>query len=132
MTDDESFESAIDDVMGRVWPSAGTLCATADLLQQIESLRLVYADWLEDHGDPRAFSQRWMAQHGKFPRFAGPTWDWWQHGDRPDCNPEDLPRRIWDALSQQPRKDMPYCKEYPSRRKAERELHKALATLERT
>lgn len=31
------------------------------------ALRLVFADWLEERGDPRAVGYRWMGQSEKFP-----------------------------------------------------------------
>jgi uncharacterized protein (TIGR02996 family) len=37
------------------------------------AMRLVFADWLEEHGDRRAGGYRWMGQHGKWP------YDWARH-----------------------------------------------------
>ncbi len=44
------------------------------------NLRLVYADWLDDHGDHQfASAQRWMANHQKRawkPVLTKNTWTW--------------------------------------------------------
>lgn len=47
--------------------------------------RSVYADWLEDHGEPVAAAcQRWMVREGKWPTIGthwhsdAHSWDWWK------------------------------------------------------
>ena len=126
MTSDDTFEAAIDQLAGQIWPSPGQLNETPDLWRQLASLRLVYSDWLEEHGDRRAALHRWLAEKAKLPRDSGNSWDWWCYGDHPEAKPEDLPRRIWDQLPGQPRKDIGYCKVYGTRKAAERALFKAL------
>lgn len=118
MADQETFESALD-----------TVVAAGDLTRLAE-LRLVYADWLDEHGDPAAGVQRWMAREGKCPLFTGASWDWWRYGDRPDSKPEDLPRAIWQRLPGEPLREAPDCKEYSRRLAAERALYKALMLLD--
>lgn len=49
------------------------------------SLRLVFADWLEERGDARAEGYRWLGRHGKWPYDWGrstivpgfETFDWY-------------------------------------------------------
>jgi uncharacterized protein (TIGR02996 family) len=130
MTDDETFEAAIEEVVGQIWPAPGQRNLDPALWNQLASGRLVYADWLEERGEPRAAAQRWLAEHAKLPRDSGNSWDWWSYGDHPEAKPEDLPRQLWDKLPGQPRKDIGYCKEFGSRRAAERALFKALAAIE--
>jgi uncharacterized protein (TIGR02996 family) len=131
MTDEETFEAALDDLMDRLWPAVGQLNKDAKLLQELASLRLVYADWLEERGDGLAGAQRWMAAQVKFPRLGHElghdTWDWWRI-DRPD--PEDLPGEIWDHLPGE-RNERYECKEYATRRLAERALFKSLKLLDK-
>lgn len=133
MTDDEAFESALDEALADVWMQSDTaLHSTPDpeAVSRLTALRQVYADWLEERGDLRAAFQRWLVHHRKFPRFSWQSWDWWRYGDRPDSNPEDLPIEIWKRLPGMPRDDVPQCKEYPTRRSAERALFKALVWME--
>src|SRR5687767_2932613 len=45
------------------------------------ALRLVFADWLEERGDPRAAGYRWMGRHEKWPfdwsrRHCVPAFRW--------------------------------------------------------
>jgi uncharacterized protein (TIGR02996 family) len=130
MTDSDAFESALDELFAGIWPRPGELAEDAGLRRQVCALRLVYADWLEERGDPYGALQRWLARHGKFPRLSGPTWDWWRFGDRPDSQPEDLPAAIWRRLAGRPLEQEPSCKEFASRRAAERALFKALKLLD--
>ena len=94
-------------------------------------MRLVYADWLEERGDQRAALHRWMVRERKFPRFSGSTWDWWRYGDRPDSKPEDLPAEVWERLPGKAQVTIRNCKEYLSRRSAERALFMSLTLLDR-
>ncbi len=45
--------------------------------------KLVFADWLDERGDPRAGCLRWLVAHRKGPaldRHEPPhTWDWWSN-----------------------------------------------------
>ena len=129
MPDEETFETALDDLMDELWPAVGKLNASADLLGRLDGMRLVYADWLEERGDAHAAAQRWLVHRQKFPRYSGKSWDWWRYGDRPDCLAEDLPATIWDRLPGKPSDANRHCKEYPTRRSAERALYKALMLL---
>jgi uncharacterized protein (TIGR02996 family) len=129
MTDLETFETALDDLMDSLWPVMGKLNNDPELLQELASLRLVYADWLEERGEGLAGAQRWMAAHVKFPRPAPGCWDWWRD-DQVGFNPENLPAEIWDRLPGE-RKGIANCKEYATRRLAERALFKSLKWLEK-
>ena len=130
MTDEETFEAAIEELVAQIWPAPSQQNEDPRLWSELTSLRLVFADWLEERGDPKAAAQRWMAQNQKLPRDSGHSWDWWRYGDRPEARPEDLSIAIWEKLPGQPRKDIGYCKEYASRRSAERALFKALAAID--
>jgi len=56
-----------------------------DIQQQLDdnpadwTLRSIYADWLEEQGNPRAESMRWMVEHNKCPRNNG-WWEWHNPG----------------------------------------------------
>jgi hypothetical protein len=130
MPDEDTFEAALDDLMAAVWPLPGQISGDPEPPARLAAMRLVYADWLEERGDPRAGAQRWMAAKGKFPRYAGSTWDWWAFGDHPDSKPEDLPGDIWRRLPGAPLKSSPNCKEYDTRRDAEYALYKSLMLLD--
>ena len=130
MTDEDAFESAIDEQAGQIRQPPRETSDDPNFWLHLASLRLVYADWLEERGDPCAAAQRWLAESQKLPRDSGQSWDWWCYGDRPETKPEDLPGRIWDHLPGRPRKDMANCKEYSTRRAAERALFKALSAIE--
>jgi len=119
MPDRDTFEAALDELLARGAP------------ERVADMRLVYADWLDEHGDLAAGAQRWMAREGKSPRGSGVSWDWWSYGDRPDGNPEDLPLDIWRRLPGDALAGARHCKEFPSRRSAERALFKALMLLNR-
>src|SRR5262249_30719954 len=59
MTDEAAFQAGLDDN------------------PRNHDLRLVFADWLEEQGDWRAASYRWMGTHRKHPYPADRSWDWW-------------------------------------------------------
>jgi hypothetical protein len=130
MPDEETFESALDELMAEVRTPEGQIVAEVSVLNRLTEMRLVYADWLEERGDPRAALQRWLVRERKFPRFSGSTWDWWRYGDRPDCKPEDLPAAVWDRLPGKAQVSIRNCKEYLSRRWAERALFMSLTLLD--
>ncbi len=131
MPDEETFESALDELMAEVRTAAGQVVNDSAILNRLAEMRLVYADWLEERGDPRSALQRWMVQHRKFPRFSGSTWDWWRYGDEHDSKPEDLSAQIWDRLPGKAAEVNSNCKEYLSRRSAERALYRSLTWLDR-
>lgn len=68
--------------------------------------RLVYADWLDERGDPRGSGHRWLAEAGKVPRFyAGcvyggrpAPWTWWGRATDVDFSvlmrPSYIPLRL--------------------------------------
>lgn len=80
--------------------------------------RLVYADWLEEQGDPFCETQRWMVANGKCPvsKPSGVTytpqgamasnwhhgvWDsgeWYPHLDECHCLPEKIMKLITRTL----------------------------------
>src|SRR5262249_46065109 len=96
--------------------------------------RQVYADWLEEHGDPMARAQRWLVRARKFPRYSGEsqdTWTWWRFGDGTHSKPEDLPLVIWQRLPGNPSGIPPNYKQYPSHAAAEDAIYKALYLLDR-
>jgi hypothetical protein len=130
MPDEETFERSLDDLVRGVRAPDGKFLAESEAVSRLVEMRLVYADWLEERGDPRAAHQRWMARERKLPRFSGSSWDWWGYGDRPDCTPEDLPLEIWRRLPGQSEKDFRLCKVYPTRASAENALFKALSLLD--
>ena len=41
--------------------------------------KLVFADWLDERGDPRGACLRWLVERGVKPAydFTEDTWDWW-------------------------------------------------------
>ncbi len=131
MPDEETFESALDELMAEVRTPEGQEVSESSVLNRLAEMRLVYADWLEERGDSHSALQRWMVQQRKFPRFAGSTWDWWRYGDRHDSKPEDLPAEIWDQLPGKAQEINRNCKEYLSRRLAERALFMSLTLLDR-
>jgi hypothetical protein len=136
MPDADAFEDALDELLRRIWARPREIFGEPppELLRRLMELRLVYADWREEQGDLTAAAQRWLAREGKFPRYSGDsqdTWTWWNHGDRPDCKPEDLPLVIWQRLPGNPAGIPPNYKEYDSRAAAELALYKALLLLDR-
>jgi hypothetical protein len=136
MPDADVFESALDEVLREIWSRPREMFGepSAELVQRLSDMRLVYADWLEERGEPMAQVQRWLVRERKFPRYAGPvqdTWDWWTYGDEADSKPEDLPRDVWKRLPGAPAGIPPDYKEYVSRRAAERSLLKALLLLDK-
>jgi uncharacterized protein (TIGR02996 family) len=52
--------------------------------------KLVYADYLDEHGDPRAAALRWVVARGAKPAYdvVQNTWDWWS---RPPAEPDYYP-----------------------------------------
>src|SRR5260221_8187696 len=136
MPEVDGFEAALDELLRQIWARPREVYGEppSELLRRLAELRLIYADWLEEHGDPMARVQRWLVRERKFPRYTGPaqdTWDWWNYGDRPDCKPEDLPRIIWQMLPGNPSGTPPDYKDYDSRAAAERALYRALLLLDR-
>jgi uncharacterized protein (TIGR02996 family) len=83
-----------------------------------DAARLLFADWLDDRGDWRAAGYHWMAEHGKQPSMAKPTWDWW-HEISENRREIVLPAAIWYALPGLPWSGFPICKEFPSQTAAE-------------
>lgn len=65
MTDESAFQAGLDEKPDN------------------HDLRLVFADWLEDQGDPRAPGYRWMGLRQKHPQYFvhpngqyPPDWNW--------------------------------------------------------
>ncbi len=94
MQDRDAFEAALDETPDD-W-----------------NLRLIYADWLDEHGDQSlARAQRWMAEHERMPLIGpdallrmlgvrqpantlGRCWEWWVYGEGVSGVGRDLFRRI--------------------------------------
>jgi uncharacterized protein (TIGR02996 family) len=59
--------------------------------------RLIYADWLEERGDPACEAWRWAAEHGCKPRFdRNRDWVWMYSG---------LPREVFNLLVRNMKED---------------------------
>lgn len=65
---------------------------------------LVYADWLEERGEPLAVGWRRLAESGKWPRHEEKDdWDWsdaarWEDVPRHVGDADNLPTNIYDCL----------------------------------
>ena len=46
--------------------------------------KLIFADWLDERGDPRAAGLRWLVERGVRPVHdaIADTWDWWSRPPR--------------------------------------------------
>ena len=95
--------------------------------------RLVFADWLEEQGDPRAAGYRWMGENGKWPydwpkasgSVRNDTYDWYRtDGGAIWPVPEYccVPEWLWDRLGS----DSDWVS-FATRRAAEEALCRALA-----
>lgn len=68
------------------------------------TLQLVFADWLEEQGDPRAEGWRVLTEAGRRPHNYKPDsvneWDWYSKYGSPD-NPRTitLPVSMWENMS---------------------------------
>lgn len=111
------------------------------------SLRLIYADWLEDQGDSDgAATQRWMAKHKIAPKTYYSIfweikqllddkncWNWWISDGDPTvdnnvlCKGSVLPREVYLRLKGEYNND-DFC-EYVTRQEAEYDLQQALKSL---
>lgn len=95
------------------------------------TLRSIYADWLEEHGNPRAESMRWMVANKKKPwRFLSHSnvqiWDWWV-SDEMEPEKCDLIDSVFTELEGQPPEHYERtCRTYSTRTAAELDLHNAL------
>src|SRR5262249_28777634 len=70
-----AFQSPLDELVPKVRETGD-----AALAGELRSLRLVFADWLDEHDRPvDARGQRWQAAHDKWPTYSrvSDTWDWW-------------------------------------------------------
>ncbi len=101
-------------------------------------LRLVYADWLDENGDPElAFAQRWMGQNQKCPgsgysrRANLSSYDWFDGDDYHKDDPEDIPHGLFVRLPGGVGYESDPYREYATRSDAERHLADALAALTR-
>jgi hypothetical protein len=129
MVEEESFRRSIDIALRKVWPvSGGGARHTAELRAEIAGLYAVYADWLEEQGAERATGYRWLAQHGKYPRSSGESWDWWGFRGSIAMQPEDLSSMMWQCLPGTQLGEAP-VKDYPTPESAERALCKAIRFL---
>jgi uncharacterized protein (TIGR02996 family) len=105
-----------------------------------QRLRLVLADWYEEHGAPQtAEALRWLAGQGKHPARYWEEWVWhnpasaqqtWYHGRRQEARhptaAEVLPQELWQALECPTWRSPAFWKPYATRRAAEEEACRAL------
>jgi uncharacterized protein (TIGR02996 family) len=93
------------------------------------ALRLVFADWLEEHADWRAAGYRHMGTHQRVPqwymrhRSAVPDWNWRSQGDD-DLAPAVVPELFPLIDGHQAHTDV--WKEYATRQEAEEALCRAV------
>lgn len=85
--------------------------------------RLVYADWLEEQGDPFCETQRWQVANKRRPLlFLDGEWTWAAgksiNSDAPSFLPSSLLRLMPEGSV--------YCQTNPTRHAAELDLHNAL------
>lgn len=131
MTDEAAFQAALDEQPNN------------------SGIRLVFADWLEEQGDPRATGYRWMGDNQRRPEKSfraflngqaahTDCWDWWVHqAEASDLSPaviesrihSVLPRPVFDALVGNNLRPILMFKEYLSRRDAELALCQVILTL---
>ncbi len=109
-------------------------------------LRLVYSDWLEEHGDELlACAQRWLVRHKKHPKSLLPEHKWREDKVLTTGFVSDVYQRSYGKFGYYFRTAVPYpifatllgCatqhgdwKGYPDRRKAELALSLALRAVE--
>ncbi len=104
--------------------------------------RLIYADWLDDQGEPDdltlAFAQRWMAGHTQAPAWRVPymgsrvtkPWAWYPFADPTEVRapfPARLPYQVFITLTRS--QYFVGHKFYRSRIEAERDLAEGLLVL---
>jgi uncharacterized protein (TIGR02996 family) len=97
------------------------------------TVRLVFADWLEEQGDARADGYRAL---GRCRFCTGATLDfpcWWSHDGgkeaRENVNPQAMLPRDWFDLLEGPATGGAYWRDYPNRRVAEDAAALAFAKL---
>lgn len=57
-------------------------------------LRCIYADWLDDHDDPRAGPMRELAEMGKVPAYTYDGWTWYIWSTQDEAH-ASLRRQSW-------------------------------------
>jgi len=103
MTDEDAFHAALD-------------ANPAD-----STLRLIFADWLEERDDPRAAGYRAMGERGSRPQFyveESFPWSWWWATRDRDCH--DLTEDWFiEVREMDPENTSQFVKDFLSRRAAE-------------
>jgi uncharacterized protein (TIGR02996 family) len=67
-----------------------------DAAQDDDRPKLVFADWLDERGDPRAACLRWGVAEHKHPaydRIDTKTWDWWSRAPAQPIHYDISPRQ---------------------------------------
>jgi uncharacterized protein (TIGR02996 family) len=92
--------------------------------------RLVFADWLDEQGDPRGPGYRALGMMRNVPDHfpdSGPAWTWWK-GALGLCRRDYLSADWWELLAGG-EKDSEMTREYLTRRAAEDAAARAFAKL---
>ncbi len=96
---------------------------------QDATLRLIFADWLEEHGcEPVGAAQRWIVAHGTFPHLVPCGQSYGPNGTR-GCNYEwTFGMEVWKVFGTITAENADYHLPYHhrSRRKAEEALGRAI------
>lgn len=87
--------------------------------------RLVFADWLDEHGDPRAAGYRALARGGFRPIAYAPYCAWWREGIGQKRRHDDLPNDWFTLLATASEN----FKKYRTRREADDSAALAFAKL---
>jgi uncharacterized protein (TIGR02996 family) len=137
LSDEDSFQSAIDELYLRMQPRRDQVLRPPDPedLARLRGVRLVFADWLQERGDARAAGQRWLAENGKYPYDWSAdrrvelftTSDWYRGRGAVWAVPDHchVPEELWRRLPpRRPQTDN--WAAYPTRREAEEALIRAV------
>ncbi len=92
--------------------------------------RLVFADWLQDQGDPRADGYRALGRRRRYPQAYDAegnigtgdniaSWSWWDDIGGVDREHSDLFRDWFNLLKPNTADISPYMRKYATRREAE-------------
>lgn len=89
-----------------------------DLKPDDWSLRLIYADWLEEQGETeRARLQRWLVENKRYPEFDHDCWRWLNSSAYPPERSAVLPLYLYEPIME--RCPMPHHGPYDTRAEAE-------------
>lgn len=91
--------------------------------------RLVYADWLEEQGDPACMAQRWMAERGIFPKLENVGQSYGPSGTAPINFEWTISMAAYEALCDRTYQyPMPFYW-HPHRERAEKEIERLVLAL---